>query len=100
VYGYTLASARDVSATRFTTQSLETGVSFASSSRFFRNLTGSNVFNARFIGDYTNIALDRDNHVWATWTDMRAPVDPFFAIDTGTNGPPVLHAEHAVAATR
>jgi hypothetical protein len=88
VYGYTLATAKNLAATAFTTERLDTGVSVASDARWFRN-TAVNGTNTRFIGDYTNIAIGPDGSVWASWTDMRETVTVF-----GRTG----HTEHAVAA--
>jgi len=88
VYGYTLATARDLAATAFTSKRLDTGVSVASDARWFTNFSVTGTYQTRFIGDYTNIAIGPDGSVWGTWTDMRDTVDVF-----GRTG----HTEHAVA---
>jgi hypothetical protein len=70
VYGYSLSTATAAGATTFTRQTLETGLSIASNSRWFSK-------NTRFIGDYTNVAVGPDGSVWADWTDLRHDVTAF-----------------------
>lgn len=71
VYGYTLSTATDLTARRFTRQAVESALSIASDSRWFRSPTTSVPNNTRFIGDYTNIGVGPDGTTYSHWTDMR-----------------------------
>ena len=95
LYGYSVATAQNATATTFSAMPVETQLSDAGNARFHRNDPANGDYRSRFIGDYTGIAMD-GTHVWAAWTDMRAEVDPFFAID----GHPGLRTEHAAAVRR
>ncbi len=79
VYGYTLSTATNLAATAFTHETMETALSIASDSRFFRVSSANH--NTRFIGDYTNIATTgtavTGTTVWGVWTDMRQTITLF-----------------------
>ena len=75
VYGYTLSTATTAGGTTFTNDRLESAVSIASDSRWFR--TSSADHNTRFIGDYFNVTTSPDGRTWADWTDMRETVTLF-----------------------